>query len=177
MAALLATIAVIGSANAQRSKKFPETKAEIIINTKIDTAFNYIVPVDLSLIFKKYKRLPAVVKTDEKELWFRPGLTRTVYFDDGTTAKETLLTVEQSQSFTYIVEDFTSQLRFLGKRIEGSLEFTELENGQTKIVWTYRIIPKNFMARFIIKSFVLKDINGLLNNSLIIIKQNLENEK
>ncbi|WP_228779820.1 SRPBCC family protein [Aquiflexum lacus] len=177
MAALLATIAIIGTANAQRTKKFPETKAEIIINAHIDTAFNYIVPVDLSLIFKRYKRLPAVVKTDENEIWFKPGLTRTVYFDDGTTAKETLLTVEQCQSFTYKIEDFTSQLRFLAKRVEGNWQFTAMENGHTYIEWTYTIIPKNFITRFIIRHFILKDINGLLNNGLLIIKENLENEE
>ncbi|WP_155907554.1 SRPBCC family protein [Lunatimonas lonarensis] len=173
----MTTILSIGTSNAQRTRKFPETKAEIIINTQIDTAFNYIVPVDLSLIFKRYKRLPAVEKTNENELWFRPGLTRTVYFDDGTTAKETLLTVEQSQSFTYKIEGFTSQLRFLAKRIEGNWQFTTMENGHTHIEWTYTIIPKNFIARFIIRYFILKDINGLLNNGLSIIKENLENEE
>ncbi|WP_228527928.1 SRPBCC family protein [Pararhodonellum marinum] len=152
----------------------PLTKAEIVVNVAADSAFNYIVPIDLSTIFKKYKRFPAVIKTDETEKWITPGLTRTVYFDDGTTAKESLLTVVQGESFSYQIENFTSQLRFLAKRVEGNWEFTPMEDGQTHIVWTYTVIPKNFMARFIIKSFVLKDIHGLLNNGLSIVKENLE---
>ncbi|WP_298148574.1 hypothetical protein [Flavobacterium sp.] len=174
---LLTTILFVGVANGQSRKKYPQTEATIIINTTVNTAFNYIVPIDLSHIFKKYKRFPAIIKTDEKELWIKPGLTRTVYFEDGTTAKESLLTVVEGDSFSYQIVGFTSQLRFLAKKVEGSWKFTELENRQTKIEWTYRIIPKNFVARFIIKSFILKDINGLLNNALFIIKKDLENGK
>lgn len=174
---LLTTIVFVGVANTQRSKKIPQTKATITVNTSVDKAFSYIVPIDLSHIFKKYKRFPAIVKTDEKEIWIKPGLTRTVYFEDGTTAKESLLTVIPDNSFSYQIEDFTSQLRFLAKRVEGSWQFTELENGQTKIEWTYKVIPKNFAARFIIKSFMLKDINGLLHNALLIIKNDLTNGK
>lgn len=174
---ILTTILFVGVANAQSSKKFPQTKVSILVNTSVDSAFNYIVPIDLSHIFKKYKRFPAILKTDEKEVWIKPGLTRTVYFEDGTTAKESLLTVVRDNSFSYQIEDFTSQLRFLAKRVEGNWQFTELENGQTKIEWTYKVIPKNFMARFIIKSIIIEDINGLLNNALIIIKNDLENGK
>jgi len=159
---------------AQKSKKTPQVQVSIVINVSIDSAFNYIVPVDLSRIFKRYKRLPAIVKTDEQEKWFRAGLTRTVYFEDGTTAQEKLLTVVPNSSFSYEIDSFTSRLRFLAKRIEGSWVFTDLGNGQTKIDWTYTIIPKNFMARGLIKAAVLKDVKGLLNNALLILKNDLE---
>jgi hypothetical protein len=138
------TIGITGIAIAQSGKKFPQTKIVMTINAPIDSAFNYIVPVELSHIFKKYKNLPAITKTDEKEKWFKAGLTRTVYFEDGSTSKETLLTVVPNTSFSYRIENFTSQLRFLAKRIEGDWVFTDLGNGQTKIEWTYKIVPKNF---------------------------------
>ncbi len=174
---LVGIILFAGVANAQSSKKTTQAHATVIVSTTSDKAFNYIVPVDLSHIFKKYKRFPAIIKTDENEAWIKPGLTRTVYFEDGTTAKESLLTVVQSKSFSYQIENFTSQMRFLAKRVEGSWLFTELENGQTKIEWTYKVIPKNVAARFILKSFILKDLNGLLNNALLVIKSDLENGK
>ena len=63
------------------------------ISAPIDSAFDYIVPVDLSHIFKRYRRLPAITNTSIKEDWTKPGLTRTVYFEDGPTAQESLLTV------------------------------------------------------------------------------------
>lgn len=160
---------------AQKSKKVPQVKVSNTINAPMDSTFNYIMPVELSHIFKRHNRLPAIIKTDEKERWFKAGLTRTVYFEDGTTAQEKLLTVEPHTSFSYEIDNFTSQLRFLAKRIEGNWIFTDLGNGQTKIDWTYKIIPKNFIARGLVKIAVLKDVEGLLNNALTILKNDLEN--
>lgn len=168
------TIGITGITFAQRSKKFPQTKIIMTINAPIDSAFNYIVPVELSHIFKKHKNLPAIIKTDEKEKWFKPGLTRTVYFEDGSTSRETLLTVVPHTSFSYRIEDFTSQLRFLAKRIEGDWIFTDLGNGQTKIEWTYKIVPKNFISRGVIHLVLLKKVENLLTNAMTILKTDLE---
>lgn len=168
------TIGITGITFAQSSKKFPQTKIVMTINAPIDSAFNYIVPVELSHIFKKHKNLPAIIKTDEKEKWFKAGLTRTVYFEDGSTSRETLLTVVPHTSFSYRIEDFTSQLRFLAKRIEGDWIFTDLGNGQTKIEWTYKIVPKNFIARGLINLVLLKNVKGLLTNALTTLKTDLE---
>jgi len=168
------TIGIAGIALAQSSKKYPQTKIVMTINAPIDSAFNYIVPVELSHIFKRYKNLPAITKTDETEKWIKAGLTRTVYFEDGSTSKETLLTVVAHSSFSYKIENFTSQLRFLAKRIEGDWVFTDLGNGQTKIEWTYKIVPKNFFARGFINLLLLKNIKGLLTNALTILKDDLE---
>ena len=43
-----------------------------------------------------------------------------------------------------------------------------------KIEWTYKVIPKNFIARGIIKSSLMKDMNGLLTNALTILKDDAE---
>jgi hypothetical protein len=168
------TIGIIDFTFAQKTEKVAQIKVIMTIKAPIDSAFNYIVPIDLSRIFKRYKGLPAVVKTNETEKWFKGGLTRTVFFDDGSTSKESLLTVVPNTSFSYKIENFTSQLRFLAKRIEGDWLFTDLGNGQTKIEWTYKIIPKNAVARGLIKTFLLKKVNGLLTNALTIIKNDLE---
>jgi hypothetical protein len=168
------TIGFTGIIFAQSNKKVPFTKVTITINAPSDSAFNYIVPVDLSHIFKRYKKLPAIVNTSVKADWTKPGLTRIVYFEDGSTAQESLLTVIPHSSFSYKIEKFTSSLRFLAKRIEGDWLFTDLGNGQTKIEWTYKIIPKHFLARAIINLKVMKDINELLNNAMAILKSDLE---
>ncbi len=168
------TIGIIGIAVAQGGNRYPQTKIIMTVNAPIDSAFNYIVPVDLSHIFRRYKNLPAITKTDETEKWIKAGLTRTIYFEDGSISKETLISVVPHSSFSYKVENFTSQLRFLAKRIEGDWVFTELSNGQTKIEWTYKIVPKNFLARGLIKLVLLKNIRGLLTNALTILKADLE---
>ena len=171
------SIGLIGIAFAQSNKKVPQTKIIMTINVPIETTFNYIVPVDLSHIFKRYKSISGITNTSIIEGWTKPGLVRTVYFEDGSTSKESLLTVVPYSSFSYKIEDFTSQLRFLAKRIEGDWIFTDLGNGQTKIEWTYKVVPKYFIARGLVNIILMKDINGLLNNALIILKDDLESGK
>jgi len=163
-----------GLVYARSEKNVPQINVTITINTSIDSAFNYIVPVNLSHIFKRYKRMPAIIKTNEPEKWFKAGLTRTIFFEDGSTSKEKLLTVIPHTSFSYEIDSFTSQLRFFAKRIEGKWLFIDLGNRQTKIEWTYIIVPKNSIARILIKMIVVKDMVWLLNNALSILKEDLE---
>lgn len=172
---LALTIGIFSLALAQ-NKSSSQVKITMSINSITDTAFGYVVPVKLAHIFKRYKRFPAITKTNESELWNKSGLTRTVYFEDGTTAQESLISVEPSKSFSYKIENFTSSLRKLVKRVEGEWLFTDLGNGQTKIEWTYKLIPKNSLTKIVIKWFVLKDLKLLLTNALTILKQDLEND-
>jgi hypothetical protein len=167
------TASVFGLTFAQNNS-VPQVKITMTINSLTDTTFSYIVPVKLSHIFKKYKRFPAITKTNETETWNKPGLTRTVYFEDGTTVKESLISVIPSKSFSYEIDNFTSPLRKLAKKVEGEWIFTDLGNGQTKIEWTYKIIPKNGLTKQLIKWFILKDLNVLLTNAVTILKQDLE---
>jgi hypothetical protein len=70
---------VIGVSMAQ-SKNPLQVKISMIINCPVETTFGYTVPVKLSHIFKRYKRFPEIVKTDEIEKWYKGGLQRTVFF-------------------------------------------------------------------------------------------------
>jgi hypothetical protein len=144
-----------------------------IIDQPIHSCFEYIVPVDLTHIFKRYKFLPGVIRTDNKEKWIKPGLTRTVYFEDRNTAFEELLTVNSNNSFSYRIVNFTSPLRFLVTQIIGNWKFTELENKKTNVVWGYELIPKNFIANWIISIFLLNDIKTFCQNSMDIISKDL----
>lgn len=168
------TVCIAGIAFNQRNQKYPQVKIVMTINSPVDSAFSYIVPVSLAHIFKRYKNFPAITKTDETEKWIKGGLTRTIYFEDGSTSKETLLTVVPYSSFTYKVEKFTSQLRFLAKRIEGCWRFTDLGNGQTKIEWTYQVVPKSIFSGVVINLFLMKNVKDLLINALTVLKNDLE---
>jgi len=171
---VLTPILLVGLFQKTAAEQYPSVVVETVIDAPLDSVFNYIVPVKLETIFKRYKNLPAIVRTDESEKWITPGLTRTVYFEDGSTAKESLLTVVPSKSFSYQIEDFTSPLRFLAKRIEGSWKFIELPGGKVKIEWTYQVTPKHFMAKALVKVFLLRNVEGLLTNALKILKTDLE---
>jgi len=167
-------MATVNNTN-QGSKNYPETKIVITINAQIDKAFKYIAPVNLMHIFRGNAMIPAIVDTSVKEGWNKAGLTRTVYFKDGSTSRESLLTVKTPVSFSYKNENFTSKvLAALLKRLEGEWLFTDLGNGKTKIEWTYRAVPTNFFAKLFVKLVLMKAVRSMLKDAMDIIKNDLE---
>ncbi|WP_158800158.1 SRPBCC family protein [Pedobacter sp. L105] len=166
----LATVAIARQANA----KSPQVTVTTIVHAPLNEVFDYIVPVSLPHIFKKYGSFPAIVNTSVKSEWKTPGMERVVTFNGGATGHEHLLTVVPHQSFSYMINDFSNSLRHLTKRIEGQWKFTDVGGGNTKIEWTYKIIPKNFITHSVIDMMVIGDARGYLTNALSIIKDDLD---
>jgi hypothetical protein len=156
------------------SKKYPQTGVVMTIHVPAKEAFDYIAPIYLPRIFPGKSLIPGIVDTSVKDGWNKSGLSRTVYFKDGTTSQETLLTYNGPISFSYKNEQFTSKmLGALMTRLEGEWTFTDLNNA-TKIVWVYRTIPKGFFSRLFIKYILINAIHGMLVKALTIAKQDLE---
>jgi hypothetical protein len=157
------------------SKKYPQTKVTVIVKAPIEQSFNYIAPIYLPHIFPGAGLIPGIKATSHDEAWNQAGLSRTVYFADGTTAQETMLTYNGPTSFSYKNENFTSPiLRTLLHRFEGEWLFTDLEDGSIKIEWIYRMIPKNFLSRVFIKAVLLRFFTRMLHQALDISKNDLE---
>ena len=140
----------------------------------LQQSFEYIVPMDLEHIFKRYKNLPAVIKTSNKKAWYTAGMTRTVFFDDGTSSEETLLSIDPHSSFNYKVNGFTNSLRFLIKQINGRWTFKDVGQDTIRIEWTYEIVPKHYMAKSLIDFAVKRQVKILMTNALNIMKEELE---
>jgi hypothetical protein len=158
-----------------KDSKSPEVTLVVTINSPIDIAFNYIAPINLMHIFRGNAMIPAIIDTSVKQGWNKAGLQRTVYFADGSTSQESLLTVNAPASFSYKNEHFTSKvLSALLKRLEGEWLFTDLENHKTKIEWTYRAVPTNFLARIVVNLVLMKALKSMLENALDLIKSDLE---
>ena len=156
------------------------TSVDIIVQTSINassqTSFAYIVPIDLSHIFRRFLLIPGVTRTDESQQWVTPGLSRTVYFDDGSTAREELLTIVPSESFSYKISGFTGINRLLVKHIMGEWQFTGSNSG-TDIVWTYSLYPRNIITRAIVNVCVAPMLRIFLQRALDMLKRDLEKEK
>ena len=160
---------------ANQPPRAPEVKVVMTVNSEIGTAFNYIAPVNLIHIFRGNALIPAIVDTSIKEGWNKAGLIRTVRFKDGSTSRESLLTVDFPHSFSYKNEYFTSRvLSALLKRLEGAWLFTDLGNNTTRIEWTYRAVPTNGFAKLIVKLVLMRAIRSMLRDALHIIKNDLE---
>lgn len=147
----------------------------VTIESNIDQAFNYIAPINLMHIFRGNAMIPAIIDTSVKQGWNQAGLQRAVYFADGSTSQESLLTVNAPTSFSYKNEHFTSKvLSALLKRLEGEWLFTDLGNNKTKIEWTYRAVPTNFFAGLFVKLALMRAVHAMLKDALAIIKNDLE---
>lgn len=167
----------IAQAQKRKKKNYPSVVVPVDINSKLSLkeSFEYIVPMDLEHIFNKpHKLIPSIDSTSNQEAWFYPGMHRVVHFTDGSTSQEELLSITPSSGFTYKVTGFTSSLRRLIKQINGSWTFVEREDGHIHIEWTYEFVPKNFIARFLVKNIVIKQIKVPMRNALQIMKDELE---
>lgn len=160
----------------ERSKvNNPTARVLATINAPIRTAFDYIQPVPLSLIFPGFHNIPAIVSSDEKELWITPGRSRTVTFADGNSAFESMLYVDYPNYFSYKLENFSSEnLSNLIERIDGAWVFVSLEDNRVLIDWKYVFIPKSEEARNIIENHLLPEFQGVLDQAMKISKENLE---
>ena len=146
--------------------------AKIRIKGDIKDIFQYIVPIDLNLIFKKKGLIPGVKSTSNIEKWYKAGMTRTVFFDDNNTALERLESVKEYESFSYEITDFTSILKNFVSKINGEWKFHQDENDYVSIIWEYCLTPKNIYGSIIIKLFIKANMNAVLKNALQIIKEN-----
>jgi hypothetical protein len=156
----------------------PEITMVVTIDSPIDQSFNYIAPINLMHIFRGNAMIPAIIDTSVKQGWNKAGLQRTVYFADGSTSQESLLTVNAPTSFSYKNEHFTSKvLSALLKRLEGEWLFTDLGDNKTRIEWTYRAVPTNFLARLLVKLVLMKAVRTMLKDALAIIKNDLESRQ
>jgi hypothetical protein len=153
----------------------PSTTITAIVKAPIDQAFHYIAPIYLPHIFPGAGPIAGISGTSINEGWNKAGLSRTIYFKDGTTSQETMLTWNAPTSFSYKNENFTSAI--LGStmsRLEGDWLFTSLDNDTTKIEWTYRAIPKNFFSRLFIRLVLMRFMKGMLQQAMDISKNDLE---
>jgi hypothetical protein len=110
-------------------------------------AFEHIVPIDLTSIFKGYGPLPSVTGTQNQiGDWDTAGQTRTVHLSDNSSAQEVLTKYEHPRYFSYTVSNFTSSLRFLTNSANGEWWFSIGTLGQTNIKWRYEFNARSILA-------------------------------
>jgi Polyketide cyclase / dehydrase and lipid transport len=114
---------------------------DLEVKTTIDTAFEVIVPIDLTKIFTGFGMLPAVTGTHSQTgAWDHVGASRTVQLSDGSEACEQLTAYRAPSHFAYRIDRFTGPLRLLVSHAEGAWWFTEGRGG-TRISWNYSFHP------------------------------------
>lgn len=154
---------------------YPKTTVTMTINAPAKAAFDYLAPINLMRIFPGTSFIAGVADTSVKAGWNKAGMSRTIFFKDGTTSQETLLTWDAPRSFSYTNRNFTSKLLgALLERLDGKWLFTDLKNGTTRIDWTYTAITKGPISKLFSSLVLMKAIHGMLYKALSIGKADLE---
>jgi Polyketide cyclase / dehydrase and lipid transport len=111
------------------------------------TAFEHIVPIDLTSIFKGYGLLPSVTGIENQVGdWDASGQTRTVHLSDRSSVQELLTKYEHPRYFSYTVSGFTGVLGFLTTSANGEWWFSTNSSGETTIEWCYTFNARSVLA-------------------------------
>jgi hypothetical protein len=131
------------------SLKTISSVVETIVLVGTTTAFDRVVPIDLTSIFRGYSLLPAVISIQAQTGdWDAIGQTRTVHLSDGSHAKEWLTDYQEPNYFAYVVSDFSGALGLLIASATGEWWFDRCDDSseRTLIRWSYTFIPKSWFA-------------------------------
>lgn len=143
------------------------------INGNVRDVFKYVVPIDVNLIFKRKGIIPGVKSSSNTELWDKAGLTRTILFEDNSSANETLESVIEPESFSYTISSFSSVLRFFVSKISGKWMFQPKDNN-AHIFWTYTVHTRGITGYIITLFIIKKSMQKVMNEALRIIKKEYE---
>ncbi|MET7996919.1 SRPBCC family protein [Amycolatopsis sp. NPDC005232] len=106
------------------------------------TAFAVVVPIDLSVVFRRWGPFPGVRGVrNQTGPWDRVGASRNPDLTDGSTATEALTEYEPGHSFAYELTGFTNSVGRLVSGVRGEWTFTPDGDG-TVIRWTYEFKPR-----------------------------------
>jgi hypothetical protein len=102
--------------------------------------------------------------------WPEKGSVRRLEFSDGHYVLERVLENDHPTFFRYQVWDFTAAA---GNNLDyavGQQQWDILENGNSRLTWTYALRPNAGYKRFFVQRFVNNDMRPLMENALDVVK-------
>ena len=96
---------------------------------------------------RRYAAFPSVREViDEPEVWGTVGQTRTIVLADGGRLRETLVSVDRPDGYTYLLDDFHGRLRPFVRTVDGVWSVTPEGTG-ARIGWAWTLHPTAPPAR------------------------------
>ncbi len=97
--------------------------------------------------------------------WPEPGATRRVEMTDGHFALERVLS-NTADTFEYQIWGLTSAAGRNVDHVHGIQAFDALDDGTTRLTWTYKVKPNAGFKRPFVQRFVDKDVTPFLSQAL-----------
>jgi uncharacterized protein YndB with AHSA1/START domain len=107
-----------------------------------ERVFEYVLPVDLSTVIKRWGPLPGVKGTrDQTGEWDHVGATRTVLLEDGSSSREELTAYNPPHHFGYTLK-LGPPTSVLASEAAGTWWFRPTDDGGTEIEWAWALAPQ-----------------------------------
>ncbi|MEO0896595.1 MAG: hypothetical protein AAFY71_09370 [Bacteroidota bacterium] len=164
-------------ATAQIPEKWVQHTVSNILDISVEQYWEFREQVNLESIANnaKYQDLPKIEKTTAVKGDFKKaGDSRRVHFASGETLLETILVSDGEKVFAYELTEVELPLKRAAHRARGMFELEPLENGQTKITWTYGFDQKNFLTKSILKRYVKRTHQHWMTDTLAETKRQME---
>jgi hypothetical protein len=140
-----------------------------------EQAFRGIIEMNVPVVFRRrYGPIPPIRRVSGRDggNWAGTvGQTRVLELGGGGSITETVVSVDEPRSWTYVITDIVGPLALLLTRIDGQFVFTPAGTG-TKITWRYTMHPRSRLAQPALPAFgrvwrgyarqVLEELSGLL---------------
>ncbi len=105
--------------------------------------------------------------------WGETNSARKIFFKDGTTALERILSLNLPHSYSYQSWAYTSPVKLMSDHAVATMTALS-ENGGTRIVWDYGFHARHPMLKPAVQGFVSLNWKRHLENGLGVLKRHLE---
>jgi hypothetical protein len=145
---------------------YVEHTTEALINMPRDEFQAWFKENPLASFLKPVGSIPLIERTVMLEgEWFTDTGKRRVEFVTGDTAVERVLEFTP-EVFRYQIWGFTTPARYAVDHVHGRIVFEPEGEGQTRVIWTYRIAPKAFFMRPMVESAMTREYTPFMEAGL-----------
>ncbi|RIW13420.1 hypothetical protein D0X99_16755 [Algoriphagus lacus] len=173
----IVTMAAISTTNGQIPSGWAQHTVEDTVNVPIEIYWDLSFKLNLEEIGSvgNYKDLPKIQKTTPVNGSFsKVGDSRRVHFNTGQTLLESIIEWQNPYSFSYELTELEIDLKRVAKRARGNFQHFPLQDGRTRIVWTYGFDQKNLILKWLINRYIQTTHKFWMRDTLAEMKRQTE---
>jgi len=174
---IVLTMAVITTTKGQIPEKWAQYTVEDTVNVPLEIYWELSFKLNLEEIGSvgNYKNLPKIKKTTPVNGNFsKVGDSRRVHFDSGETLLESIILWENPGNFAYELTELEIDLKRVARRARGHFKHFALEEGKTRVVWTYGFDHKNLILKWFINNYIQTTHRFWMRDTLAEMKRQTE---
>lgn len=121
------------------------------------------------VVVPKVETISAVIGNFTEE-----GHRRRIYFANGQSFLQTIITMDTPSLILYELTELKLKLKPLIYCARGLLRFSATTDNKTKLEWTYAFEQKNFIAKWLLNTYIRQKHQYWMKDTLLAIKRQCE---